>query len=296
MSAGRLFETVYLLLERGRMTADALASALGVSVRTVYRDVDALADAGIPVYTIQGKGGGVALMDGYVLDRASFSPAQQLAILNALREAPDGQDGQALEKLAALFRRTEDQWLRINLTRWGAPKWDEDTYRRLRDAVVSRRTTRLTYASSRGVTGSYTVLPARLIFKGLGWYLQGLDTDRDAYRTFRLSRILSADTDGPIFHRRLDPPEVAFSGDLPPLFRVEANLRFAPHMAWRVYDEFDRSCVTVEEDGSLTVATALPDDARLEGYLLSFGVGMEVLAPAELREKVAAAALAIAGR
>lgn len=296
MSAGRLFETVYLLLERGRMTADSLAGALGVSVRTVYRDVDALAAAGIPVYTIQGKGGGVALMDGYVLDRAAFSTAEQLALLTALRALPEQDDAQALDKLSALFRRTEDQWLQINLSRWGAPQWDEDTYRLLRDAVVSRRTTRFTYASSRGVTGTYTVLPARLVFKGQGWYLQALDLDRDTFRTFRLSRILEADTGGPIFHRRLTPPDIAFSGDLPPLFRVEATLRFAPQLAWRVYDEFDRSCISVGEDGTLTVTTALPDDDRLEGYLLSFGTGLEILAPAELRQQVAEAALTVARR
>ena len=107
------------------------------------------------------------------------------------------------------------------------------------------------------------------------------------YRTFRLSRILHPDTDGEIFHRRLDPPDIEFSGDIPPLFRVEAVLKFPPHLAFRVYDEFDRSCVTEQPDGSLVVETVFPEESWLYGYLLSFGPGMEVLEPASLRQRMA---------
>ena len=66
----RQFQMVYLLLERGRMTAGELAERLEVSQRTVLRDVDALSAAGVPVYTTQGAGGGVDLLPGHVLDRA----------------------------------------------------------------------------------------------------------------------------------------------------------------------------------------------------------------------------------
>ena len=73
MSQGRLFELIYLLLERKQMTAEELAHRFEVSVRTIYRDVDALSSAGVPIYSIPGRKGGIALMDHYVLDRAAFS-------------------------------------------------------------------------------------------------------------------------------------------------------------------------------------------------------------------------------
>lgn len=287
MSADRLFQLIYLLLEGGRMTADRLAAELEVSPRTILRDVDALSAAGIPVYTAPGKGGGVALLDGYVLDRAAFTEAEQQMLLLAMQGMPGTGAEQALTKLSALFHRSEEDWMEIKPSRWGAPTWDTETFCLMREAVLSRRTTRFTYASSRGDISPRTVLPARLVYKSSAWYLQAFDLDREDYRTFRLSRILDPDISGDIFHRRLTPPDLEFSGDIPPLFRVEATLKFPPRLAYRVYDEFDRSCVEEQADGALIVRTVFPEEPWLYGWLLSFGPGMEVLEPASLRKRMA---------
>ena len=289
----RQFQMVYLLLEKGRMTAGELAERLEVSQRTVLRDVDALSAAGVPVYTTQGSGGGVALLDGYVLDRAAFSEEEQRQLLLALQSLPAQEGEQALTKLSALFRREREDWLQVNLSRWGAGVADSEKFQLLKGAVLERQTLVFDYASSYGGTRARKVLPARLVFKGQGWYLQAFDLEREDYRTFRLSRILSPAFAGEVFHRRLDPPDIEFSGEIPPLFRVEARLRFAPYMAYRVYDEFDQSCVTRQEDGSLLVESVFPEDQWLYGYLLSFGAGVEVLSPDALRRRLAALGLEI---
>ena len=281
----RQFQMVYLLLEKGRMTAGELAQRLEVSQRTVLRDVDALSAAGVPVYTTQGTGGGVSLLPGYVLDRAAFTDEEQRQLLLALQSLPGQEGAQALTKLSALFRRGQEDWLQVNLSRWGAGEADNEKFRLLKRAILERQALRFDCASS---TTPRRVLPARLVFKGQGWYLQAFDLDREDYRTFRLSRILSPEPAGEVFHRRLEPPDVEFSGDIPPLFRVEAKLRFAPHMAYRVYDEFGQDCVAPQPDGSLLVEAVFPEDQWLYGYLLSFGVGVEVLAPDALRRRLAA--------
>ena len=284
----RQFQMVYLLLEKGRMTAGELAEKLEVSPRTVLRDVDALSAAGVPVYTTQGAGGGVALLDGYVLDRAAFSDEEQRQLLLALQSLPGQEGEQALTKLSALFRRGQEDWVQVNLTRWGdAGAADNEKFRLLKQAVLNRQALAFDYAGSYGPVRTRKVLPARLVFKGQGWYLQAFDTDREDYRTFRLSRILSPRPTGETFRRRLEPPDIDFSGEIPPLFRVEARLRFAPYMAYRVYDEFDQSCVTRQEDGTFVVETVFPEDQWLYGYLLSFGAGVEVLAPDALRRRLA---------
>jgi len=279
---------VYLLLEKGRMTAGELAEKLEVSARTVLRDVDALSAAGVPVYTTQGQGGGVALLESYVLDRAAFTEEEQRQLFTALQSLPGQEGEQVLTKLSALFRRGREDWLQVNLSRWGAGEEDNQKFQLLKRAVLERQVLAFDYASSYGSTLARRVLPARLVFKGQGWYLQAFDLEREDWRTFRLSRMLSPTFTGEVFHRRLEPPDVNFSGEIPPLFRVEARLRFAPHLAYRVYDEFDQSCVVRQEDGSLLVEAVFPEDQWLYGYLLSFGAGVEVLSPDVLRRRLAA--------
>ena len=289
MSAGRLFQMVYLLLEHGRLTAQELSEKLEVSVRTVYRDVDSLSAAGVPICAAQGKGGGVYLMEGYVLDRAAFTEEEQRRLLTALRALPGEEGEAALGKLSALFRREGDDWLQVHLSRWGGQSGrDSRTFQALRTAIRQRRSVTFRYASSHGETLPREVLPARLVFKGQGWYLQGFDLLREDYRSFRLTRMLDATVTEQTFHRELAPPDIDFPGEIPPLFRADCHLRFDPRLAYRVYDEFQPEDVALLPDGRLEVRVSLPADDWLYGYLLSFGTEVEVLAPEALRRKLAA--------
>lgn len=85
MQINRLFEIVYLLLDRKNMTAKELAEHFEVSVRTILRDIETLSMAGIPIYTVQGKGGGVRLMDNFVLNKSVLTDKEQQDILSALQ-------------------------------------------------------------------------------------------------------------------------------------------------------------------------------------------------------------------
>ena len=84
MKESRLFKIVYYLLDKGRTTAPELAQEFEVSVRTIYRDIDALSESGIPVYAETGRNGGIYLLDNYVLDKALLSDKEKLEILSSL--------------------------------------------------------------------------------------------------------------------------------------------------------------------------------------------------------------------
>lgn len=289
MSSGRLFEIVYLLLERRRMTAAELAARFEVSVRTIYRDIDALSAAGVPVFTTQGKGGGVALMDHYILDRATFSEEEQRQLLTALQSLPEAARAGAeetLAKLSGLFRRREADWLQVDLSRWGSVESDQRKFEALKTAILERRVAVFTYVSSYGLTTDRRILPARLVFKGQSWYLQAYCPEKGDYRTFKVSRILKLTVLDEGFEGPLAPPPIETAGGPCP-FCIRLRLRFAPAMAYRVYDEFDESCVTREPSGDLLVSVALPDDNWLYGYLLSFGAAAQVLEPPSVRQRLA---------
>ena len=164
MHTGRLFEIVYLLQSRPRMTARELAERFEVSVRTIYRDIDALSAAGVPVYAARGGGGGVGLLPGYVLDRSLLTDGEQDEILYALRAmAAAGMGGAALEKLAGLFQKR---------------------------AILSRREIAFDYYSARGEKSRRTAQPVKLVYKDAAWYLQAYCLARQALRVFKLCRML----------------------------------------------------------------------------------------------------------
>ena len=250
MSQGRLFELLCLLLERGRMTAGELAEHFEVSVRTIYRDVDALSAAGVPVYAAPGRNGGVALLEGYTLHRAAFTEAEQRQLLTALRSLSvetGGETAETLSKLSALFQRSEPDWLRVELSRWGSAGQDDARFGAVKDAILARRALSFLYLSASGPTARRRVLPARLVFKGQSWYLQALCLERRDYRTFKLTRMLELEPWEP-FDQLLSPPpmENGWTGDTPV---VSVRLRFSPFLAYRVYDEFDEGCITRRTDG-----------------------------------------------
>ncbi len=288
MKTSRLFHIVHRLLRDGRTTAPALAGELEVSVRTIYRDIEALCEAGVPVVTEQGKGGGLSLMEGFALPGSLMTPEEQAQLLLAVKSvgAVTGSDASGLMlKLGALFRRQGEDWLAVDLSRWGSPGSRDERFLLLQQAIRERYCVRFTYVGA-GSSGRRTVQPAKLVYKASAWYLQGFCLMRRAFRTFKLSRMRCLETTGEHFDPLPEPPPLESFGTAS--HYPEVRVRFPAGMAFRVYDEFDGDTITEAADGSLTVTARMPiDDGWLYGYLLSFGGAAEVLAPEQLKAGLA---------
>lgn len=291
MQNSRLFEIVYHLLAHGSATAPELAQRLGVSVRTIYRDVDALSGAGIPLYTEPGRSGGIRLLDGFVLDKAMLTaPEKQeiLAALQNLQAAPYAANSATLQKLSALFGVKPERWLEVDLTRWGHSGADNATFELLKAAILSHHCVRLHYAGAYHAAAHRVVEPVRLCYKSKAWYLNAFCRQRQDWRLFKLNRILSATLLNDTFTPRPPPPNPANENTTdntptPPDSCTELVLRFAPCAAYRVYDEFDATQIEPQPDGSLLARATMPQDGWLAGYLLSFGTQVEIMAPTELK-------------
>ena len=141
MRESRLFKILYYLLEKGQATAPELAEKFEVSVRTIYRDIDALSGAGIPIYAEAGRNGGIHLMNDFVLDKAVLSEEEKQEILVALQSINITKDSssQTLQKLSAIFQLHSENWLEVDFSGWGNKEFDNEKFELLKSAVIHCR-------------------------------------------------------------------------------------------------------------------------------------------------------------
>ena len=287
MQIHRMLEIVTLLLGGSALTAGSLAERFEVSARTIYRDVEALSAAGIPVYMTKGRGGGIHLTPGYALNKALLTEGERadvLASLKALGSVAPGEADGALKKLGALFGAAAVDWIEVDFSSWGDPAGVAEAFARVKTAILGRWVVRFDYSSGKGETASRAAEPLKLLFKGQAWYLYGYCRERLDYRFFKLSRIRNLTLTEQSFSREC-PPGALVSDPLPKGEAVEVSLRLPASQAFRVYDEFERR--ELLPDGSFLVRARLTKGEGLVQYLLSFGEHGEVLEPPDVREEIA---------
>lgn len=287
MKGSRLFKILYYLLDKGHTTAPDLAEKFEVSVRTIYRDIDALSSAGIPVYSETGRNGGIYLMNNFVLDKAVLSENEKQEILTALQSlnaTKSINNRDTLGKLSAIFKTSSENWLEVDFSRWGNQNNDNEKFDLLKKAVINRKCVKITYAGSSEIISERIIQPLKLMYKSMSWYLKAFCIKRQEYRLFKLTRILDFEILDESFEPRLFPE----SKDAPLQTQNEMiKLRFPKEMTYRVYDEFDRDDVERLENGDLIVSADMPQDAWLVGYIFSFGTQVEIIEPEHLRKAVA---------
>ena len=286
MQSGRLFELLYLLLERGGMTVRELARRLEVSERTVRRDMEALSGAGVPIYAERGRNGGVRLLPGFVLNRTLLTQTEQDQILTALQtlQATGAGDERLLTHLQAVFRRSGWEWLDADFSDWSSSGRQRELFALIRQAIVQRRLISFRYYAQTGNCSRRTVEPMRLRFKGIAWYLQGWCRSREDFRVFKLSRMERPELLEESFAPRTDLPAMEYAAaGVPP---VTVTIRFSPAVAFRVYDEFEPEQISRQPDGTLLVRAQWPAGAWGAACLLSYGAQAEVLSPPAMARRL----------
>lgn len=289
MQINRLFEIIYILLSKKNITARELAERFEVSVRTIYRDIDTLSSSGIPIYTSQGKGGGISLLDNYVLDKSLLTEKEQNEILYALQslsitQFPDTDT--VLNKLSNLFNKNKTNWIDVDFSPWDSDEKGKSQFNMIKEAILNLRIIEFNYFSSSGEKCIRQVEPIKLIFKVNAWYLHGFCLTRNAYRTFKITRMSEIIITEDVFPKKdiYKLPENNNSQKTQKWINVTLNI--SCEGAYRVYDEFDEKDITKNPDGSFTVFTSLPENKWLVRYILSFGADIEVLSPHNIREMV----------
>lgn len=309
-----------LLQTRGRLTARQLADELEVSPRTIYRDVEALHSAGIPLYGDAGHAGGYQLLDGFRTRLTGLTAKEAESLFLAAMPGPANELGcgmvvAALQlKLQAALpppvrQRAMELQQRFHLD---APGWYQDGDRSAHlvataEAVWNQHRVRIRYRDGHGEV-TRVLEPRGLVLKGGSWYVVANDADDEAFATYRVSQIIDLTRLAETFPRRED-------FDLAGYWRSyvrevherqgpgEAVVRVSPHGLARLQEIATGPVVTSVEDpatvkppdcaGWVTSVVAIESLTHAHDEFLRLGADIEVVSPPDLRARLAATARAL---
>jgi predicted DNA-binding transcriptional regulator YafY len=284
MQINRLFDIIYTLLHKERVTAGELAERFGVSTRTIYCDIDILSVAGIPVYSEKGRGGGISLLPDFVLSKSMLNEQEQneiLAALHGLEGIKPVKAGQVLDKMSSIFNRPAANWLEVDFSDW---TWANTTFDDFKAAVLQRRVAEFDYFNRYGEKTFRRIEPVQLWFKSRAWYIRGYCLTKQGPRLYKLSRVKNLVVTGQSFAER-DWAEELESLEADDWEQYTSfKLRIAPEMVYRAYDEFNENMMERQDDGSVIVTVAWTEDSWVYGFILSFGEHIEVLEPEHVRK------------
>lgn len=286
MKLERLIAMIYKLLNHEVLSASLLAEEFQVSRRTIYRDIDVICAAGIPVISHQGIKGGYGIMDGYKMDKSllgSYDVDSLITVLNCLSTVFEDERAQGtIERLQTVGTVSQNPSLAVDFE---TLRTDSDALRHLRTGITERKVVRFDYINAKNERTTRNMEPIRLHFKYSNWYIYGFCRTRRDYREFRLSRMMNCSLAQETFQPHLDAP---IETDLLQQDQVsEVVFRVGPKALAEAMDHFHQADKQFHDDGSMTMQIPVYQPLKagwLCSFLLSLGSGVEVLEPLELRE------------
>lgn len=297
MKVDRLVSIIMTLLDKKRIGAQALADMFEVSPRTIYRDIEAINMAGIPIRSISGVGGGFEIMPEYKLDKKVFSNADLSAILMGLSSlsnmVPDNELVNVLAKVKSLIPDGEEKdieiktdQIRIDLSPWIGNRNIQPYLETIKTALQDHKLLRFEYMAHRGNKSVRTVEPYQLVLKGGHWYFQGYCHVRNDYRLFRLSRITKLQMEQETFiPRDYQKPILAFE-KIAETMQTEIKIRIHKSVLDRVleYCTYDR--FVPDGDEYYIVKFPFIENDYHYDILLGFGDKCECLEPVRIRTEI----------
>ncbi|RUS45239.1 YafY family protein [Cohnella sp. AR92] len=296
----RLLGITMVLLSRRRVNAQTLADQFEVSLRTIYRDLETINAAGIPIVSYTGTDGGYEIMEQFRIDRQIVTFEDLQSILIALKGVQASLDDKEMDslltKIKALAARSEQNRMEelgetlmfdTNLWHSGGLK-DKSILASLRQAARNQSVVSFLYTNTEGVGELREAEPIGLAWKGYAWYLYSYCRLRSDFRTFRLSRISELRVLSERFASRGVRMEEldARWGNRETGPAIPLLLRFHSRMRVRVEEAFGLDKIEVQTDGSLLVKAGYPDNHWMYGMLLSYGPDVQVLEPSFVAEKI----------
>ena len=297
MKIDRLIAIIMVLLEHEKISAKDLAETFEVSTRTIYRDLDTINQAGIPILATSGPGGGVEILKTYKIEKRLFSTSDITALLMGLGSIqcniPSNEVVGTLAKVRGMiplekqkefdFRANQ---IRIDVSPWLYSDGLSDTIELIKIALEKRQLLRFNYNDIRNQKSGREIEPYRLLLKGEDWYIQGYCLIRKNFRTFKLLRMKNVCILEQTFEIRDFPFEKMDSPQFHDKMLVPVKLRIHESVRDAIITRFGEEILIPDEPEYYIANIHLPMDDLACSYLLSFGDKIICLEPEILREKL----------
>lgn len=290
MKINRMMEIIIILLNRKTITSKELSERFDVSQRTIYRDIDELSSAGIPVYMTKGKGGGISLLENYTLNKAIFSDKERENIIFALKTLDASNQVQidnTLEKMKSIFGNTDFvDWLEVDFSQWGNNVEEDIRFEKIKEATLNQKVLEFKYINSKNIKSHREVKPYKIMFKAQSWYLLGFCLEKKADRVFKITRMRDVKVTDISFERKelgkyFKKPERDYTFNTIILkFRVNSN------MFYRIIEYYNEDQIVKESEATYLITAEYPYDEWIYSYILSYGDNIEIIEPEFVREEV----------
>lgn len=289
MKIDRLLAILTILLQKDRVTAPYLAEKFEVTRRTIGRDIDALCQAGIPIVTHQGGGGGISIAEGYKLDKSVLTADELSGIIAALKGIGSVSEKSQTERILDKLSMKKDavvsmkEYIVIDLASHykGSLTVKIDL---IKKAVHEQRLIEFDYYYEKGISHR-CIEPYFVIFQWTAWYVFGYCPDREDWRLFKLVRLWELKLCDETYILREIPPEKRnFDAHLPDDKKLIAL--FEPSAKYQLIENYGPECFTETDSGKLRLEIGYTNRDYTIGWLLSFGNKVKVMEPAGIAEEI----------
>lgn len=299
MKIDRLLSIVIILLNREKVSANELADKFEVSVRTIYRDIETINAAGIPIVSYSGNTGGFSIMKNYKVSHQLLNVEDMISIVSALKGISNIIDNSnvdmAIEKIKNIIPRDKKEKFDKHLQRVvidNSPWWnirssgESEKYNIIYESMLNKSNLRFGYINTKGEENVRNVEPITLVFKGSNWYLFAYCLLKNDYRVFKLIRMnnlgmLSSNTsDNRMTYEEYNKKQ--FSKNNP----IKVSLKFSKDIKHLIEESYEAECITLDETGDIIVDTVFYEKNTIYSMVLSYGEKVEVLEPKYIRDKI----------
>lgn len=287
-----MLSILIIITQKGLVTGRELAEHFEVSLRTIYRDIEKISEAGVPIAAAGGKGGGYYIMENYNLNNLFFNKKEiepLIAVMENLKFlfGKNQQFNDIVLKFETLQnnRNKECESLSINISHFSMEQELREYLFLINKAIEDNRLLEFEYINRRMEYSKRIVEPIQIKFASGHWYIIAFCKTRNDYRMFKLIRIRNMNLAGSFIKRTISKEELEkIFKDSYEKNSILVTLKFSSRIGEQLSEHFSKETIKTLEDGTFIVEDFFPDDEGLKKFILSFGGECEVMAPRKLRD------------